>query len=148
MANSWFDMLVLVGLVVVAGAGLQLAYASGAPAETVQNETLTVDSGGTSAVAEDAVRYNESVTIVSNGTTLEQGADYTWDRWDGIVSWTNDTSATDGESAEITYQYERPNEQTKGLASLLFTVRDVLPWLLVLVICVGAVKVVGGSWGY
>lgn len=147
MANSWFDMLVLVGIVVVAAVGFQFALADGAPDRTVENESITVNVGGSSPVDTDAVRYNESVTIRQNGSTLVAGDDYTWNRWDGVVSWPDGTSATDGESASITYEYEEPNEQTDGLAQVLFAIRGVLPWLLVLVICVGVVTAVQESWG-
>lgn len=103
---------VVVLLLLLAVPALSTAHAAaGTPFD--YSEELTVDYGNESAVSENATveGYSENVTIVVDGTTLEDGTDYSWNDSAGTVEWYNTTNTSDGDSATIDYTaYQRTAE--------------------------------------
>jgi len=76
-------------------------------------DTATVDYTTDYGVSQNATveGYSENVTIVVDGTTLEDGTDYTWNSTAGTIDWQNTTATTDGDSASIEYRaYQRTQE--------------------------------------
>lgn len=114
MRNLWTIIVVILGVFLLLGAGLNVGYEQAEEAYTVENESILIDySQEVSVNTTDVNGYNETVDIYYNSTELADGTDYEWYEDRGNVSWYNTTSTTERETAMITYEYyDQPEETT------------------------------------
>lgn len=115
-----------------------------ATVQGAENESVTVDYTNNSTVSADAVSFNETVTITSEGTTLTDGTDYEWYHETGTVEWYNTSSTTEGDTAWVDYTYQYRTQETEDVSGMLASVSPVLG-LLLLITGLGALLVI--SWG-
>jgi hypothetical protein len=100
----------------IGGAGLSEA---GTADETVQNESIIINYSQPTSVSTANDRYtqgyNDTVTVYnSSGTELTAGTDYDWNASAGAVTWYNTSQTTEGNTAEITYQYSQNVESVRA----------------------------------
>lgn len=116
-------------------------------AVNTQNETVTVDEGNVTALAnsnDEALVYGEqrNVTVEQGGQNFVAQGNWTWNRHNGTLRWNGTTDLTDGSSAAVTYAFAEPTaEQTviKDLSLLpAGTLIDEWLTLAVLVLVFGA----------
>jgi len=144
MGDTKFGALVLI---IVLGAIVALgpaALAEGAVVVAVTDESITVDYDREVSVNESGLEYNESVTITNDGTTLQEGADYEWNATTGNVTWYNTTSTSEGDEAQIDYEYEAVTEESQQLAQLISIFEIPLALLVLLLLGMSTVKAVNG----
>jgi len=144
MGDTKFGALVLI---IVLGAIVALgpaALAEGAVVVAVTDESITVDYDREVSVNESGLEYNEPVTITNDGTTLQEGTDYEWNATTGNVTWYNTTSTSEGDQAEIDYEYEAVTEESQQLAQLVSIFEIPLALLVLLLLGMSTVKAVNG----
>lgn len=110
--------------------------------KTVTNETLTQQVGNWQLVSKSTDQYtagfNDSVTVYNEtGHELTEGDDYLWNSTDGAIRYEDTASTQDGNTSNITYDYE---ENTQG-------VKDVSGPLGVVVTAVGDGGYLAGGVG-
>lgn len=138
--------LVLVGVLGIAWAvGAQYSDAP-ETTETVSNESVTADFSNDTGVGPDfAISYFDNETITnSNGTTLTEGSDYTWNSSTGTISWINSSSVSDGESMTIDYAYTAKTSESRRFKTILgLLIESVLPVIVLLVAAMTIVALAG-----
>lgn len=148
------SVLPLLGLVVflalfvpALSAGIGSVAQDEGPATTVDSESITVDYDEPVRVEERGDAYDETVTVRDeDGNALEDGVDYEWNAIIGAVEFIDTASTEEGEVGEIDYvSYEAPAETDQSLA-FLSPIIQMVPWLLILVGGLLAIKLVGEGW--
>lgn len=138
-ASIWTVAIVFIGLAVLVPM-INVGYEGTARPVEQTNESITVDYDTPVGVDEPgyalgfepgAVVYNASGSVLANGT------DYQWHPSNGTVTWSNTTATSDGETAQISYEYQAPPEDARNVSTILHPFEPVLG-LLVLVVGVGA----------
>lgn len=106
----------LLGLLAIGGIAAQYetAVTDTQPAQSVTNESFTVDVGTTHVLTESRrdVVYNESVTVYQNDSEVSPG-EYNWQPGNGTLFVPSGSTMTDGQSATITYQYTEPTGEQR-----------------------------------
>lgn len=141
MGDTKFGALVLIAVIGFIVAGLPAALADGAQTETVTNESLTVDYGNESTVSLSGVTYSDTVEIVANDTTLEDGTDYEWNSTIGNVTWIDTSATSDGDDALINYSVDQVTAESQQYADVLSIL--VLPLALLITLLLG-LSAIGG----
>lgn len=106
--------------------------------ENNATETFLVDKGTTDTVSEEADRYGEDVTIVSQTETLVEDRDYTWDETTGTIEWLNSPNTTNGDEANVTFTYWFTTEETSVVESAVLSPLGAVAGLLLLITGLGA----------
>lgn len=141
---TFFLLFVGLGVLFV---GLNQGGAVVLDAESVTNESITVNYSDTVQVSQTGwgYEYNDSVTVYnSSGVELVDGTDYEWYQDNGSVAWFDTPDTTDGETATISYTYEKPPESSKAMATTVSALGGVLGMLLFAVIGSWLFDIVGG----
>lgn len=89
--------------------------------KTVENESISQQVGIWQLVSKSTDRYtagfNDTVTVYnSSDVELEEGTDYEWNETDGAIYFYDTASTTDGNSANITYDYYENTEEVKEIS--------------------------------
>lgn len=137
----------LVGLVVVIALfAPALSAATGSVAvdvgdRTAVNESVTVDYNGSIDVDTRADGYGESINATTaDGTPLNATDDYRWNSEIGAVEFVDSGATTAGETVFVEYDaYSAPENSQRSLA-FLSPLTSFLPWILVFVAGIGALK--------
>jgi hypothetical protein len=120
---------------------------AGDVAANVSGESITVNYDDPQTVAEDGDAYSETVTVRDeNGTQLEAGTDYRWNDRTGAVEWLDTAETSDGETAEIDYQALDAPAESETSQEFLVPFTTALPWLLLFVAGLLALKLVDEGW--
>jgi len=143
MKALWTIVIVLFGVTMLFGMGLNAG--SDAALDTYNvTEGYTVDYTNNTTVANaDAEALSDTITVVVNDTTLEDGTDYAWDSDSGTINWINTTATSDGDTASVTYEYDDYPETTQFSIDL---VNIMIPVITLLVIGVAARFAFGGAY--
>lgn len=109
----WTFFVVVVGVGLLFGAGLNQAHDNRAEPTTVTNESITVDYTQSVPVdkAGDVDGFDGGATVFNaSGAELVNGTDYEWHPSNGSVTWINTTATSSGEDASITYTFFEQSE--------------------------------------
>jgi len=106
----------VIGLLAISAIGAQYetAVTGAQPAQQVTNESFTVDVGTTHVLNESRrdVVYNDTVTVYQNSTEID-ASEYRWQPGNGTLFVPSDSALTDGQSANITYQFTEPTGEQR-----------------------------------
>jgi len=145
--NLWQTVVIALALALLLPLFLNGAFGNAA-SQYNASESTVVDYESDYAVAEDAYAYNQSITIVQNGSELDAGSDYSWDADAGVVDWLENGSADEGSETTIDYQYRDHSERTT-LVAWIFEMNAAWIGLLLLIVAMGFLKVFAiGSGGF
>ncbi|WP_396614090.1 hypothetical protein ACH9L7_20315 (plasmid) [Haloferax sp. S1W] len=133
-----FAAILIIGAVAFVGFGVA---ASESGVATPTSEDITLSDSGAYVDERDALGYGDNETVVHNGTTLDEGTDYSWNTSTGELTRLSGSSAPDGATVTIDYAYEVPSKITKSIQSTLSAGTIPLP-LIILFLAVVAV------WGW
>lgn len=140
-------ILVLFVPAISASLGSSAQSDAGTVAENVTGESLTVDYDDPTGVAESGDAYSETITIRDeNGTELEDGIDYRWNDRTGVVDWIDTTETSDGENATIDYRALNAPERSEESNQFIVPFTTALPWLLLFVGGLVALKLADQGW--
>ena len=100
----------------------------------VDNESAAFLNDGARVEHADVARtLGATVTVQYNGSTLDEGTDYSWNAETGTLTRLSGAAAPDGASVLVSYDYEAASRTTKTTNSVLGAAVGALPYLLVLV---------------
>jgi len=117
---------------------VNIAYTDHSYSPTAENESMTVDYSGDVPVSESGHHYSDTVTITNDGTTLDNGTDYTWNATAGDVAFQNTSATNEGDTVRIDYDYYERTDTT-ALAGNVLT-----PWGLPVTLLLVFFVVYGG----
>ncbi|WP_224332881.1 hypothetical protein [Haloprofundus halobius] len=128
-------------LLIVAAPVLGLSYDNAAKPYTATNETHTLtDSWRSVDEADRAASFSDEIVVVYNETTLDEGSDYRWNDSTGEFRRVNGSSAPDGATVDITYDYTARSDSTKGVNSILSAGATAFPYLLLMFMAVAVLN--------
>jgi hypothetical protein len=144
--------LVALALLFIMGiAGVQAAVLNSGEQANFENEQFTADVGNVTQLNNSGlpVVYDESVTVEKvknngNTQTLIEGQDYEWVRSNGTVKTLSGGELNDGDTAEIDYGYNAPDEEESAFATIAGYGINFGSFFLIVIgvgIVVGSVKV-------
>lgn len=141
MSSSLLSTFALVAVLgVVAISAFSVGFTTSAE-EFDQAEQITLSNAGELVEAADiAVDFGANVTVTHNGSTLEEGVDYSFNESSGELVRLNGSSVPAGEDVQIDYRYNAPDDTTRDVNGVLGSAGSILPLLALL----AAAFVVGG----
>lgn len=84
---------------------------AGTPIE--YEEQVQIDYQNKSVVSQSSTveGYSDNITVVDNGTVLQQDEDYRWNQSTGVINWENTQNSEDGDVVRVEYAaYQRTAE--------------------------------------
>lgn len=138
--------LIAIALLIVVGAqAVDQTVRATNPVTQVENETFTPDGANVTELDDsnlDKAQYNNTVDVYvddsGNTVNVNESGNYTWNRFNGTITTTNQSYLDGFSSANITYGYVTVGEQQRGLATAIAAIFNGAQWLI-LVLGVGLV---------
>ena len=101
---------------------------------TAVNESIVVEYDSyqyvDNATDEFTTGFNNTTTVYNtNGTELDRGTDYEWNNSDGTILFLNTSATTEGDSANITYDYFTNTETVRDTSGPLTAVVEAVGWV-------------------
>lgn len=134
MADDLFGVVAVAVILGIGVVALGPAFVSGADRVSA-SEPVTVDYSSSTNVSEEGLRYDDEVSVTSNGTALREDVDYDWDQRNGTISFTNTSATTAGESVTVSYEYRQAGQRQQTVAAVVNALG--LPLVLLLFLLAG-----------
>lgn len=118
--------------------------------ESVVNETIEVNYSAAQAVdpSTEALSFEPNATVFNDtGAELVNETDYTWRPSNGTIAWVDTANTTDGESANVTYNYTGRDATARGGERVFSIFGGTVAGVLLLLAGLGATwRIALGRW--
>ncbi|SFR34179.1 hypothetical protein [Halogeometricum limi] len=134
MSSSISTFAVVIVLGAIAIGAFSVGFNTAAEEFDRENEAIVLSDAGQLVNASDiAFEFGANVTVTHNGSTLTEGVDYRFNESTGELVRLNNSSVPDGESVDIDYQFDAPDDTTRDVNDGMRATGSALPWIGLLV---------------
>jgi len=126
---------VVIACVLALGVGMINSGYSNAAEPGNATESATVDYDVNYTLQENPDPYEfTNLTVTSNGTELREGTDYLFDTENATIEWQDTLDTTDGDAAEVAYEYRDHSETTTTQARILSTIATPIGFVFLMIV--------------